>query len=300
MLKLIVLTDLHMVPRGTRIIGLDPYRRLASGIRHIATHHADADAVIVLGDLAHRGDVASYRRLVPLLRRLPQPVHLMLGNHDDRSSFRRVFPAVPLDPSGYAQQVIDLAGYRLVLLDTLDAPADGRPGSAAGRLCAMRRAWLDAALASAGRRRVLLFMHHPPGPTGFSGMDAVRLADGEDVFRLLHRYGNVAHIFAGHIHRTINGTWHGMPFSMFKSPVHQQPMAFASASASLSVDEPAAYGIVLAGEHGVVVHTDDYEISGPWLKRHCRGEVHRRSLSADDGGCRTDEQGARRRTSEAP
>ncbi len=43
MTKLILLTDLHMVPEGHRIIGLDPYQRLEAGIDHINRHHADAD-----------------------------------------------------------------------------------------------------------------------------------------------------------------------------------------------------------------------------------------------------------------
>jgi 3',5'-cyclic-AMP phosphodiesterase len=31
--------------------------------------------------------------------------------------------------------------------------------------------------------------------------------------------------------------------------------------ASLSVDEPAAYGIVVTTEHGLQVHNEDYEIA---------------------------------------
>ena len=68
-------------------------------------------------------------------------------------------------------------------------------------------------------------------------------------------------MFAGHVHRTISGSYRGLPFSVFKSPVHQQPMSFDSDDHSLSVDEPAAYGIVFLREQGVLVHTEDYEIS---------------------------------------
>jgi len=38
-------------------------------------------------------------------------------------------------------------------------------------------------------------------------------------------------------------------------------MSFDSDDHSLSVDEPAAYGIVFLREQGVLVHTEDYEIS---------------------------------------
>jgi hypothetical protein len=38
-------------------------------------------------------------------------------------------------------------------------------------------------------------------------------------------------------------------------------MPFDTADASLSVDEPAAYGIALVTGDGVLVHTEDYEIA---------------------------------------
>ena len=50
MTKLIIFTDLHMVPVGQSIIGLDPFKRLAAGIDHVNRYHADADRVIVMGE----------------------------------------------------------------------------------------------------------------------------------------------------------------------------------------------------------------------------------------------------------
>ncbi len=61
MTKLIIFTDLHMVPEGTTIIGLDPFQRLAAGIAHVNRYHADADRVIFMGDLAHHADRAVLR-----------------------------------------------------------------------------------------------------------------------------------------------------------------------------------------------------------------------------------------------
>jgi hypothetical protein len=64
------------------------------------------------------------------------------------------------------------------------------------------------------------------------------------------------------VHRTIGGSHRGIPFSIFKSPVHQQPMPFDTPDTSLSVDEPAAYGIVVVTPEGLQVHNEDYEIAG--------------------------------------
>lgn len=262
MTKIIVFTDPHMLPEGGRIIGLDPYARLLKGIRHVNSRHPDATRVILTGDLADDGSEASYRRLRSLLSKLRVPYSLTVGNHDFRPAFQRAFPDAPADPHGFVQTMIDIdARYRLVLLDTLNGPPRRGVAPHAGYLCTRRLDWLERQLASAGRRRVVLFMHHPPHDTGFPGMDAIRLDNAGVFYRLLARQGNVRHIFSGHVHRTIAGSAHGIPFSIFKSTVHQQPMDLASDDSSLSVDEPAAYGIVLLRRDAILVHTEDYELS---------------------------------------
>ncbi len=261
MTKLIIFTDLHMVPEGMTIIGIDPYRRLANGVAHVNRFHADADRVIFAGDLAHYADRASYKRLKDLLSELIPPAAIMIGNHDRREVFLDVFADAATDESGFVQQTIDFADCRAVLLDTLFAPPYEYPTSHAGHLCDRRLEWLDRQLGGAGERPVLLFMHHPPHASGFAGIDMIRLINEEEFYRLVKRHGNVRHIFAGHVHRTISGSCRGIPFSIFKSPVHQQPMPFDIVDASLSVDEPAAYGIAVVTADGVLVHTEDYEIA---------------------------------------
>ena len=262
-LKLIVLTDLHITPAGETIIGIDPGVRFAEALAHVARHHSDADHLIVTGDLTHYGDDASYRRLTSLLAVTALPFTLLLGNHDRRETFVDVFPSAKVDQHGFVQSVADHGIWRLIFLDTLNGPPYSHNAIHAGHLCPKRLGWLDTALAQAGQKPVLLFMHHPPHAVGFNGMDGIRLRDEPAFFDVLARHRNVRHIFAGHIHRTISGSVRGIPFSIFKSPVHQQPMTFNSADTSLSVAEPGAYGIVFATDHSVLVHTEDYTLSTP-------------------------------------
>lgn len=263
MTKLIVFTDLHMTPEGQTIIGLDPYQRLAAGVDHVNAYHPDADGVIVTGDLAHHGDPVSYNRLKGLLDRLTPPLFLTVGNHDNRDAFLAAFPETKTDENGFVQQRLDFGDCRALILDSLFAPPYDYPITHAGFLCQKRMRWLDAELHAArdAGKPVLIFMHHPPHKTGFSGMDMIKLINEGDFYDLVESHGNVRHIFAGHVHRTINGSHRGIPYSIFKSPVHQQPMPFDMPDASLSVDEPAAYGIVVTTEHGLQVHNEDYEIA---------------------------------------
>lgn len=264
--KLVILTDLHITPPDETILGISPLRRLSAAIDHINRYHADADRVIVTGDITHYGDVESYRFAKAELDRLTLPMTLLLGNHDRRENYSEVFPDASLDVSGFVQSAIDVGPWRLVFLDTLNGPPYDQHQVHAGILCADRLAWLDGALAEADGRRTLLFMHHPPHEVGFRGMDRIRLKNERDFFRVLGRHRCVRHIVCGHIHRTISGTIHGIGFSVFKSPVHQQPMQFDTDDTSASIAEPAAYGVLFATPHSVLAHTEDYEVSAALMQ----------------------------------
>ncbi len=261
MRKIIVFTDLHMAvsPRpGTP----DPFESLRAGLDHVARFNADAERIILCGDLTHEGDEASYRHLQECLARSALPIHPMLGNHDDRGVFRGVFRDCPVDENGFVQRVIDVPEARLILLDTLASPAEANVPPHAGYLCPARLDWLSRQLREANGKPAILFMHHPPHPTGFASMDAIMLANGEAFHDLIEAHGNVRQLICGHIHRTISGSHRGTPFAVFKSPVGQMPLDFSSTDCHIETNEPAAYGILLLGEDGVLVHSEDYGLIG--------------------------------------
>ena len=264
MTKIIVLTDLHIVPKGGSIIGLDPYTRLQKGITHINQHHPDTDCVVITGDLTHKGDIASYLRLKELLQPLSCPYYLLIGNHDQRENFIQVFPEQSIDDNGFIQSKIVTAQGHLLLLDTLYAPPYEFPKSYSGFLCEKRLAWLKIQLdqAKQEQQNCFIFMHHPPHATGFAGMDAIALSNASAFYDLILQYPQVKHITAGHVHRTISGNHKGISYSVFKSTCHQQPLILNANDTSLSVDEPAAYGLLILHPDGIQVHTEDYEISG--------------------------------------
>ncbi|SHJ12700.1 phosphodiesterase [Wenxinia saemankumensis] len=253
MTKLLVMSDLHVTPEGARIIGLDPLERLRATLDHAMSRHGDADLLVLCGDLAHRGDAESYARLAALLDPLPLPVVTMLGNHDRRGPFRAAFPGAP-DAGGFVQSRRDAGDWRLIFLDSLDE------GSAAGRLCDERLAWLDGALADPDGRRPLVFVHHPPADCGLPGMDAIRLAEGEALLDRLAPLGG--HLVCGHVHRTASGSARGVPWAMLKSPCHQAPLDFETADSSLSIDEPPGYGVILLRPGRVVIHHEDVLAKG--------------------------------------
>ncbi len=258
MAKVLALTDLHLTADGARIIGLDPWDRFEAVLVRALADHPDADCLVLMGDLAHRGEAAVYRRLAARLARVPIPVIPMLGNHDRREAFRASIPGMPL-ADGFVQTARDTGPARLLALDTLDGPPYA---GAAGRLCATRLAWLDRELAGAAGRQVVLFLHHPPFAVGLPGMDRIALADPEALLSRLRAHGRT-HLVAGHIHRTISGSAGGVPWTVLKSPCHQAPLDLVTPDSTLSIDEPGAYGLLLLTAGGIAIHSEDATLPRP-------------------------------------
>ena len=108
-MKFIHITDLHLVPAGRRSCGVSiPMRAPDLCLDDIVKYHCDAKFCAISGDLANRGEPASYAALKERLERFPLRVHLMLGNHDDRGNFPGVFNGP--DDGGFVQHRLVLDG----------------------------------------------------------------------------------------------------------------------------------------------------------------------------------------------
>ncbi|MCF2870180.1 phosphodiesterase [Octadecabacter sp. G9-8] len=258
MQKILLLTDLHLRTRGKTIIGLDPAARLGLALEQALGDHPDAEALILMGDLTHSGKPEEYSALRNILASCTIPVIFMMGNHDARAPFYAEFPDAPKTPQGHVQHIVDLPDHRIITLDTLDENADPHHS---GVLCTDRLAWLQAALNSTNGRMPLVFAHHPPCDIGLPGMDAIGLRNGSDLLALLENKG--AHLFCGHVHRTISGQANGIPYAIFKSTCHQAPLDLEAPDSTLSIAEPAAYGLLLLGPNTVTVHSEDIGLNLP-------------------------------------
>lgn len=255
-MKFIHLTDTHLVPAPRRLFALDPRARLTAAVADINRRHADAAMVAVTGDLTHWGEPGAYADLRDALDQLAMPYRLILGNHDDRANFLAAFPESPTDSQGFVQWAEETEAGLFVFLDTLI------PGSDGGRLCEARLAWLEETLAAAKGQPVYLFLHHAPLDLGIPGMDAIRLQNADALLPLLQAQGHLRHIFFGHIHRTIAGSWHGIPYSTLPGTNHQVLLQFHRKDVPGS-HEPPAYGVVLLRPDAVVMHVQAYLDDSP-------------------------------------
>ena len=255
--KFIHITDTHFVPAPQRLYGLDPRARLRAAVADINAHHADAECVVITGDLTHLGEPQAFRDLHQVLAELKVPYHLVLGNHDLRDNFRAVFGDTPVDDNGFVQYSFALADGVGLVIDTLIE------GSDAGHLCERRLAWLEARLGELRGRPVYLFLHHAPCDIGVPSMDDLRLLRSEGLARLLKAHGGIRHIFFGHVHRPIAGSWHGIPLSTLPATNHQVMLQFKVAQLTPGTLEQPAYGVVRVEDDSVIVHFHSYLDDSP-------------------------------------
>lgn len=258
-MKLIHLTDTHLVQPSLKLYGLDPQARLAAAVADINAHHADAALAVVTGDLTHWGEPEAYAAFRAVMDTLALPYVVLLGNHDKRATALASLPVAPQDSNGFVQGYRDTPQGRFIFLDTLD------DSSHAGQLCPKRLAWIEATLEGTGPDQpIFFFMHHPPFEVGVHDMDRIALAE-RDAFRdVIEPYrGRIRHLFFGHVHRPINGNWNGISFSTLRGTSHQVWFDLSKDCAHLASHEPPAYGVVLISKHSVVVHAHDFLDQSP-------------------------------------
>ncbi|MDB4245894.1 metallophosphoesterase, partial [Amylibacter sp.] len=90
MRKVLVISDIHLRSKKRNIIGLDPLRQFTEALSHALKKHPDAEHMILIGDMTHSGHVSEYEMLKRATNTYKIPITFMLGNHDNRSNFKKV------------------------------------------------------------------------------------------------------------------------------------------------------------------------------------------------------------------
>jgi Icc protein len=205
-LKFIVMSDLHVMPPGELSMTLDTGARLEQAVDAVIARYGDADFCVLAGDLADLGQPAAYEHLKAIIARLPIPVHITLGNHDHRPAFVSVFGQDFLAETGKVDKVIDAKGYRIILLDSSE------PGRVDGVLETGQIAWLQARLAEARDRPVIVVLHHNANALHIES-DDIRILEPDAFLDALKTHPDIRQVIAGHVHLTSTATLRGLPFT---------------------------------------------------------------------------------------
>lgn len=249
-MKLLHLTDPHIVAPGSRLFGIDTAARLGRCVESINRLHHDANLVVITGDLTDRGTEEEYRHLRQILKSLGVPAILLLGNHDDREVFKRVFPEQPLDNEGFVQSTFELDDTLLVFLDSKD-------DKGSGRICEERLEFLNRALSNSEADTVMVFLHHPALSVGVRHFETMELDDSAQFLEVLQRDGRCTHLFCGHVHLPVLATRGGIVQSAGRGIGHHIVLDCDGRDARFVASEPA-YDVILVDGISTIVHRMDF------------------------------------------
>jgi len=218
---LLHISDTHLLAGGERLYGsVDSEQHLRALIQEVESSGGRPEAIVFTGDLADRGQPDAYARLralvEPAAERMGSRVIWVMGNHDDRASFRQGLR----DELGDVSPIDDvywLGGMRVIVLDSTV------PGHHYGDVSESQLDWLAAELATAAPEGTVLAMHHPPIPSVLDLAVSVELRDQSQLREVLDG-SDVRSILAGHLHYSSTATFAGIPVSVASASCYTQDL----------------------------------------------------------------------------
>lgn len=158
--------------------------------------------LIHFGDCAFKlGMPEDYVTFQSTIRAMPQagiPVHLMVGNHDEREAFWKCLSKETEGPRPIAHRQIAIVEHRYAiffLLDSLDE-TDESPGALGKEQCA----WLAKELDARPDKTALVCVHHPP-LVGAKEDSESGITDTNALLDVIVRRRQVKAVICGHTHR---------------------------------------------------------------------------------------------------
>lgn len=179
---------------------------------------ARPEAMIFTGDIADTGEVDAYERIKalvnPIAASLGAELIWAMGNHDDRSSFRKHLLGQP-ESTDPIMSSHDINGLRVLVIDT------SVPGHHYGEISEDQLLWLANELATPAPDGTILALHHPPVPAVLDMAMTVELRDQYKLAEVV-RGSDIRSIIGGHLHYSSTATFAGIPVSVASSTCYTQ------------------------------------------------------------------------------
>jgi len=218
---LLHISDTHLLAGGEQLYGtVDSEQHLRALLAEVEASGGRPEAIVFTGDLADRGQPDAYARLRalvdPAAERMGARVIWVMGNHDDRASFRQGLRD-ELGDTSPIDDVYWLGRLRVIVLDSTV------PGHHYGDVSESQLDWLAAELAMPAPEGTILAMHHPPIPSVLDLAVSVELRDQSQLREVLEG-SDVRSILAGHLHYSSTATFAGIPVSVSSASCYTQDL----------------------------------------------------------------------------
>lgn len=191
-IKIIQITDTHILDDGAPSFNdFDTSASLLQVVARIKDGEADADFILLTGDLIHEATRSSYQKLADYLSSLTIPILSLPGNHDDAEMMNDVMAANGHDVG----KVFKAGAWLIILLNTC------LKGEHRGELARSELEFLQTTLESNPGTHCLIALHHHPVQINSSWMDAMALTNAKEFLNVIDDFEHVRGIIWGHIHQ---------------------------------------------------------------------------------------------------
>lgn len=219
---LLHISDTHLLAGGRGLYDrVSSERHLRQLFDEFEASGGRPDAIVFTGDLADRGEADAYARLrrivEPAAERLGADVIWVMGNHDDRATFRRELLGQSAGGVRPVDRVDDVRGLRVITLDTTV------PGHHHGEVTGDQLDWLAEELATDAPYGSILAMHHPPVPSVLDLAASVELRQQASLAEVVAG-SDIRSIIAGHLHYSTTATFAGIPVSVASATCYTQDL----------------------------------------------------------------------------
>lgn len=222
--SIVHVSDTHLLASDANLYGssVNSDRNVKTLFEELEQSHAHPELIIFTGDLADEGEPEAYVKLrnivEPVAERMGAEIIWVMGNHDDRSNFRRhLHDDTTTESHQPVDSVHDINGLRVISLDT------SVPGHHYGAVSDQQKEWLKDILATPAPDGTILAMHHPPIPSVLPLAATVEMRDQESFIEVLEG-SDIRAIIAGHLHYSSFSTFAGIPVSVASATCYTQDL----------------------------------------------------------------------------
>lgn len=198
-MKVLQITDCHLVAVGESLLGVDTQASLLSVLEQATADH-EFDAVVASGDLAHDPQPSIYTRFDATVREYTDaPLLCLPGNHD-------VLQA--MQTAQLSMQTLELGQWSIIALDShIDDIVNAQVTEEDLQVTV-------AAIAAAQGTHLLLATHHPLVEVNSPWIDKSRIQDGSKLLDWLAEQSpnkSLRGVIFGHAHQLVDQTHRGLP-----------------------------------------------------------------------------------------
>ena len=217
---LVQITDTHLtgIEEG-QLLGMNTARS-AKAVIDAALAEANADCILVTGDIAADGQPGAYAQLLTLLG-TDVPSLWLPGNHDDVSNHKDLY-------ASHMKRRLRAPHWDVVMLET---QVEGEVGGALSttELAALKYAVDDAQL---GKKALLVATHHPLRRLESAWLDEQSVKNAYEALQILKPIADQTTLVSGHVHQESDEIVNGIRMMTTPSTCVQ----FAPRSQNFSLD----------------------------------------------------------------